>query len=175
MAEVESSFAQAPDPVVEFVAPETIDEIADLVASDVAGEASGVAAGSDGVEVLEPATSLLPTFASADQVVLPPVNTLATSADELAELALSVRDEELPPSADSTALAADLVAEAVATFQEQHSEDERYEPIGEGDTTGTSMFPPLAKALVEGEKSPSTTCRRSSRSTTAPTRASPVS
>ena len=62
------------------------------------------------------------------------------------------RDEEQVPSADSAVLAADLVAEAVATFQEQHGDEERHEPAGRRPSTGTSMFPPLAKALVDGDR-----------------------
>ncbi len=102
-------------------------------------------------ETLEPATNLLPAFGAHHEGPDPVVrsNPLAGGADELAELALSVRDEEQVPSADSAVLAADLVAEAVATFQEQHGDEEHPEPPG-GDHPGTSMFPPLAKALVDG-------------------------
>ena len=66
---------------------------------------------------------------------------LGTNADDLAELAKSVHDEEVPPDGDSTALAADLVAEAVATFQEQHAEED-FGQVGLDVPTGTSMFPP---------------------------------
>ncbi len=61
-----------------------------------------------------------------------------------------MRDEEQVPSADSAVLAADLVAEAVATFQEQHGDEEHLEAADGDDSTGTSLFPPLAKALVDG-------------------------
>ena len=58
-----------------------------------------------------------------------PGNALAASVDDLAELARSVQDESAQdeaaePASDSTALAADLVAEAVATFQEQQGDEE---------------------------------------------------
>ena len=76
---------------------------------------------------------------------------LGTTADDLAELAKSVHDEGIPPDGDSTALAADLVAEAVATFQEQQAEED-FGQVGLDVPTGTSMFPPLAKSLVDGER-----------------------
>ncbi len=54
-------------------------------------------------------------------------------------------------SADSTDLAADLVAEAVATFQEQQEEERGDIPVADA-TPDTALFPPLAKALVEGDR-----------------------
>ena len=56
------------------------------------------------------------------------------------------------PDADSTALAADLVAEAVATYQQQHGDEQRYEAAVLDTPSGTAMFPPLAKALVDGDR-----------------------
>ncbi len=69
---------------------------------------------------------------------------------ELAELAISVEGAAEEGAADSTGEAADLVAEAVATYQELHP-DEQYDegPSFDGDVA-IAMFPPLAKALVEG-------------------------
>ena len=103
-------------------------------------------------EPLEPATNLLPTFGAntglADLVV--PSSPPPTAQDELAELARSVQDEEPVPDVDSTALAADLVAEAVATFQEKQGEEERHDADGGNDFTETASFPPLAKCLVDG-------------------------
>ena len=108
--------------------------------------------------------------------VLTAGNALATTTDDLAELAKSVQDdaagdEEVETPSDSTALAADLVAEAVATFQEQHS-DEEFGDGGFEAPTATSLFPPLAKSLVDGERVLSRTWRPCSRSTTAADRAS---
>jgi hypothetical protein len=74
--------------------------------------------------------------------------------DELAELARSVETEDplqAADSADSTDLAADLVAEAVATFQEQQEEERGDIPVADA-TPDTALFPPLAKALVEGDR-----------------------
>jgi type IV pilus assembly protein PilB len=100
---------------------------------------------------LEPATSLLPAFASQ-----PPEGLVTSgdpayvSADELAELALSVQGSELQDGPDSTALAADLVAEAVATYQEKHGDDQQFDGATIEVASETAMFPPLAKALVDG-------------------------
>jgi hypothetical protein len=63
-----------------------------------------------------------------------PSNALAASAQELAELARSVEGEadrftgEPGSPADNTAFAADLVAEAVANYQEQQGEEQGFEP-----------------------------------------------
>jgi type IV pilus assembly protein PilB len=75
----------------------------------------------------------------------------ATGTDDLVDVAASLpADEPTETSADSAAIAADLVAEAVATYQEQHGEEPRPDaPEGE-QTVETAMFPPLAKALVDG-------------------------
>ncbi len=74
--------------------------------------------------------------------------------DRLAELARSVTiDDEVQEDADSTEMAADLVAEAVATYQEQqgeHDDDIRPEPHVGDESVETALFPPLAKALVDG-------------------------
>ena len=77
---------------------------------------------------------------------------MATGNDPLAELARSVQDEEGLPDTDSTTLAADLVAEAVATYQQQHGDEQRYEAAVLDTPSGTAMFPPLAKALVDGDR-----------------------
>ena len=110
----------------------------------------GGAAGED----LEPATSLLPEFgAKQDQSGWSDSDSgSATGSDPLAELARSVQDEERLPDSDSTTLAADLVAEAVATYQEKHGEEQRYEAAAFDASAGTAMFPPLAKVLVEGDR-----------------------
>ncbi len=106
------------------------------------------------IPTLEPATSLLPSFGSdAPRGGPPPPNhVLAATVEELEVLALSVQDGAPPPDTDSTALAADLVAEAVATYQEQHSDVEPLESLELEAPSETALFPPLAKALVEGER-----------------------
>ena len=53
-------------------------------------------------------------------------------------------------ASDSTTEAADLVAEAVATFQELHPDDQHVEGSSFDGDGATAMFPPLAKVLVEG-------------------------
>jgi type IV pilus assembly protein PilB len=68
---------------------------------------------------------------------------LATSAAELARLAHSV--ELVAEPVDSAAEIADLVDEAVATFEGQLAEPDLL-------TGATSTFPPLAKALIEGNR-----------------------
>jgi type IV pilus assembly protein PilB len=104
-------------------------------------------------ERLEPATSVLPSFGSdwnPPPVVSPP-NPLAASVDQLAELARSL--QETPASdLDNASAAADLVAEAVATYQEQQGDEQGFEPAPFAPPSPTSMFPPLAKALVDGDR-----------------------
>jgi type IV pilus assembly protein PilB len=108
----------------------------------------------DDIPTLEPATSLLPEFGSDSTPGFPPLpnNVLAATVEELEELARSVQDGSVAPDADSTALAADLVAEAVATYQEQQGELEPPESLESEVPSETSLFPPLAKALVEGDR-----------------------
>ena len=67
---------------------------------------------------------------------------LAASASELARLAGSMQPVE---KVDSAAETADLVDEAVATFEGQQSDAEHLPGT-------TSTFPPLAKALIEGNR-----------------------
>ncbi len=105
-------------------------------------------------EPAEPAANLLPEFES--NTTIPDLaaagNALESSTDELAELALTVQDGGNQPGSDSTDLAADLVAEAVATFQEQQNEEQWNEVIESDPASVTALFPPLAKALVDGER-----------------------
>jgi type IV pilus assembly protein PilB len=100
---------------------------------------------------LEPATSLLPSFGSEwpDAAPIPP-SPLAQSEDQLAELALSLQAADDAHGGDEASLAADLVAEAVATYQEQQSEEFGFDQADPTLPTGTAMFPPLAKTLVDG-------------------------
>jgi type IV pilus assembly protein PilB len=126
---------------------DTLADEVDLTVVPTAADAAG--------SVLEPATNLLPEFASsADDSDWPsPPSSGTTEPDPLAALARSVEDgEQNQPSTDSAALAADLVAEAVATYEVEHAEDQRFDAIGLDIPTSTSLFPPLAKALVEGER-----------------------
>ena len=128
---------------------------------DDAGAPGPVGTLTPGLETLEPATSVLPSF-GADWTPPPhaPTDPLAASVDQLAELARSLRvdDQQLRQQSDNideAALAADLVDEAVATYQVQQVEDQGFDPSGFEQSTldppsGTSMFPPLAKALVDG-------------------------
>jgi type IV pilus assembly protein PilB len=111
-----------------------------------------------GVEsaALEPATSILPSFGSDwsdPNAPILPID-LDTGVDQLAELALSLQSEERASGGDEAVIAADLVDEAVATYQEQQGDELRLggDPIEAPD--GTAMFPPLAKALVDGDRVP---------------------
>ncbi len=94
----------------------------------------------------------VPVEEGSDVVAEAPVTvTPPAGPDELAAAAMTVAaDEPEETSAESAAIAADLVAEAVATYQEQHSEEHRPETDEGGDSTETALFPPLAKALVDG-------------------------
>ncbi len=87
---------------------------------------------SDDGSSLEPSTALLPEF----------------GAEDFDELARSLQDTEFA-DADLTTDAADLVSEAVATFQEQQGEGWYVEADGV-DGSGLAGFPPLAKVLVDG-------------------------
>ncbi len=71
-------------------------------------------------------------------------------AGELEALALSVEEVPDEGASDSTTEAADLVAEAVATFQELHPDDQHVEGSSLDGDGATAMFPPLAKVLVDG-------------------------
>jgi type IV pilus assembly protein PilB len=103
----------------------------------------------------KPTTNLVPEFVAAEEpsdAAPPPPPPPPPVVDELAELARSVQEEPTEVGSDSTTMAADLVAEAVATFQEQQGEEERREEGGLDSSPGTSLFPPLAKSLVDGER-----------------------
>jgi type IV pilus assembly protein PilB len=113
-------------------------------------------------EDLEPATSLLPSFGSDGSGAEPPVDfptpapadPLMASVDQLAELAQSLQAEDQHVTGDDAVIAADLVDEAVAVYQEKFGEDQRSETDAVVAPNGVAMFPPLAKALVEGDRVP---------------------
>ncbi len=119
---------------------------------DVAEPGATLGALGEEVASLEPATSLLPGFGSdtADDHHGVSGDELASAADELADLARSVEEDDPPPSADSTTLAADLVAEAVVTYQVQHGDGQAHQAEDHEGPAATALFPPLAKALVDG-------------------------
>ncbi len=109
----------------------------------------------EGIPNLEPATSVLPAFgsdATTDDPLSPGINPLAGGVDELEELARSVSGDAGTPDPDSAAMAADLVAEAVASFKEQHGEEPDFLTDDGHGSSATAHFPPLAKALVDGER-----------------------
>ncbi|MGO9030077.1 MAG: ATPase, T2SS/T4P/T4SS family [Acidimicrobiales bacterium] len=70
---------------------------------------------------------------------------LAASADELAEFARAVEIPMLGDSIDSVSATADLVDEAVASFEEQHSDLDQGAGV-------TSTMPAMAQALIEGDR-----------------------
>src|SRR5664280_1690996 len=143
------------DPIV---ATEPTDGAPDVGTSGALEPVAAFEALSAAVASLEPATSELPGVepdVTGDDAGVGGGRDF--TANELAALALSVQGSEpvseqgseVQPSTDSTTLAADLVAEAVATYQEQHG-DEQNDVAGEEGATATAPFPPLAKYLVEG-------------------------
>ena len=121
--------------------------------SDALEQFGALEALSDAVASLEPTTSELPDVkpdVTGDDAHVGDGRDF--TADELAELALSVQGSDVQPSADSTTLAADLVAEAVATYQEQHGDEQNDDVGGEEGTAATAPYPPLAKSLVDGDR-----------------------
>jgi type IV pilus assembly protein PilB len=109
----------------------------------------------DAIPSLEAATSVLPTFGTdlSDLESSPLVTgAMTASADELEQLARSVQGNVDVPDVDSTAMAADLVAEAVATYKEQRGDIPLEDATESGMSSATAHFPPLAKALVDGER-----------------------
>ena len=148
------------DPIIAEAGVATTDEAGDgedVVGGDVFDEAreSGSETSADFLTadtLLEPATSVLPTFASgattledAEFAAVAPVE-----ADELAGFAQDV-DETGTWSGGVGGDAADLVAEAVASFQEQHW-DEQFGLDSSEAASSTPPYPPLAKALLDGER-----------------------
>ncbi len=102
-----------------------------------------------------PAATVLPAFGTDSSLPDPPPfnSALTASVEELAELARTAEEDgNDEPDADETALAADLVAEVVATYEEEHSEEPPSETAVFIPLTETATFPPLAKALVEGNR-----------------------
>jgi type IV pilus assembly protein PilB len=77
-------------------------------------------------------------------LALPP-DALAASASELAELARTARPAKPTERVDSAAETADLVDEAVATFEGQQAEPELLTGLA-------STLPPMAKVLIEGNR-----------------------
>ena len=153
-----------------------VDQPVDDLMSEVP-PGSPYGAGSDlEFETLEPATSVLPSFGSdwTDPGAISVANPLDASVDQLAELALSLQAGGETPSGDEAAIAADLVDEAVATYQEQFAEEHRFEPADALDApTGTAMFPPWPRPWSKANESRSSRWNRSSRSITRQARASP--
>jgi type IV pilus assembly protein PilB len=133
--ESDLSFPLPPEPTAEAEPVQTGDDTSGLL------------------ETLEPATSLVPEFESnaTNPDLKASSDALKSSADQLAQLALTVQDDG-NQTGSSTDLAADLVAEAVATFQEQQGEEQWNDAIESDPASVTALFPPLAKALVDGER-----------------------
>jgi len=106
----------------------------------------------------------LPTLAPEPTLSDPPpppppfTSALSASVDELAELAASAEVGELgeqdgeEAKAEEAARTADLVDEAVATYEELQGEENPSDPSLFVPLTEVAAYPPLAKALVEGER-----------------------
>jgi len=116
----------------------TADLLDDLPVQDVA-----VASPNSGGHPSEVSDAPAPPVGEAEEE-------LHSFTGELEALALSVKEVRADGAADSTAEAADLVAEAVATFQELHPDDQYVEGSSSDGDGATAMFPPLAKVLVDG-------------------------
>ncbi len=125
----------APDPAPELapgIEPETVADLAPELAPDI--EPATVA---DPAELADPATVGTPVF---DDV----------AGDFGAPAATATATGEAAAADDVAALTADLVDEAVASFEELHAEEQ---PDVEGSGYGpTAGFPALAKALVDGDR-----------------------
>ena len=126
----------APEAIVEEPTPAEAD-LTDLVTSiqepiDQAAEIPlGVPEGA-------PAYSPAPDLGST-------TDALTASADELAQFARAVELPTFDEGIDSVSATADLVEEAVASYEEQHADFD-------AESGRASTMPPLAKALVEGER-----------------------
>ncbi len=104
---------------------------------------------------LEPATSLLPSFASGGGTSDEAETTVTDFGTDkgtdgqtaFAPEADAVESWSPGPGGD----AADLVAEAVASFQEQHWDEQFGEDTSES-FSSNPPYPPLAKALLDGER-----------------------
>ena len=93
---------------------------------------------------------------------------LAASADDLAQFARAVEIPTFGENVDSVAATADLVDEAVASYEEQHAD-------ADSESGRNRRCRPWPRRWWKVSGSPSGTWRRSSRSTTGPARASPAS
>ncbi len=139
---VESGESANPEPIV---SSKDSEEVRDEIEVDVAVEVDDARfeppPESDADTMpLEPATSLLPTFGFAQPR---PDETEANVAERVG----------LDGWAGSTSSdAADLMAEAVASFEENRWEGQFEDSSGQGSSPITSAHPPLAKALLDGER-----------------------
>jgi type IV pilus assembly protein PilB len=137
------------------VDPQFADSVVDAETDSTNGTQGPGDDAAGGLSIFEPATNVLPTFGSDTAVPEPPPfdSALTASVQELAELARTAQEEEEEePSPDTTARAADLVDEVVATYEEQHSDEQPSDTAVFITSTDVATFPPLAKALVEGGK-----------------------
>ena len=102
---------------------------------------------------LEPATSLLPNFGFAEPGWHETEGTELTYGTEGSAEVFDGVSEAGGWAGPAGGDAADMVADAVASFQEQQWEG-RYgeDPPGQGFSTTAAHQPPLAKALLDGER-----------------------
>jgi type IV pilus assembly protein PilB len=94
-----------------------------------------------------PADALPPLATSFPPAVQPGADALAAGAEELAR---TIRPEAVE-GVSSTDVAVDIVDEAVSTYQEPHGA-ENGESAPQANPRDMSHYPPLAKALVEGDR-----------------------
>ncbi len=136
----EDTEVQAAPPEVEMVEPVT-GEGADP-AEWPTFEAPSLGSAVPGPDLSEPGTSETGTSETGS-------SPSSASAEDLAALARSVEgvvgSRASDQADDPTTFTADLVDEAVATYQEEHPGSDR-----DAAEAGTTHFPPLAKVLVDG-------------------------
>ncbi len=117
----------------------------------------------DELSTLQAESSVESTVASDSPIPDPPSfdSALTASVEELAELARTTQEDQEDgvdgedreePSLDTTTQAADFVAEVVATYEEKQQEEQPTEAPVATTSTEAATFPPLARALVEGER-----------------------
>jgi type IV pilus assembly protein PilB len=132
----------------------------------------------DELSTLQAESSVQSTVAFDPPIPEPPSfdSALTASVEELAELARTTqedqevrevredredrevredredREEQEEPSLDTTTQAADFVAEVVATYEEKQQEEQPADSSAGTTSTDAATFPPLARALVEGER-----------------------
>jgi type IV pilus assembly protein PilB len=149
VSDVEVVVADGPDIHLDSTSNSLSEEALDSPSEEAESEASGLLF-VEGGKSLSPPTNPPPEFDPSTELRdwSGSLNVLAAPDDQLAELARSVQAAEQSP----VALTADLVAEAVATFEENQAEAVDTGTADQEMPTSTASFPALAQALVDGDR-----------------------